>query len=115
MRILFLLALTLAVYFPVCFSEITEKNEPVTFLEKLRGVTDKPAVICTPYGDIKKDSLMVTVMDLWGNPDQISSEGKNEIWGYHFGGDKYLFIHFFNGKVKKIAEKEEAARRDDGE
>jgi len=115
MRFLLLLVLGLVFLLPACFSEIVEKKEPVTFLEKLSGVTDKPVMICTPYGDIAKDSLTVMVMDLWGNPDHISSEGKDEVWSYCFGGDKYLFIYFFNGKVKKVAEKEEAARREDDE
>lgn len=106
------------VFFPVCFSEVKEKENLPTFLDKIQGKTNKPPFFCTPYGDIEKGLVTVEVMEKWGNPSRIFSKNKDETWYYYFEDDECIRVHFRDGKVTKVddnTQKDTAQRQDNEE
>ena len=58
----------------------------------------------TPYGKIHEGSSMVNVMRPLGNPDDINVLPKEraELWYYHFGDDKKIYVYFIDKKVVKV-------------
>ncbi|MCP4652013.1 MAG: hypothetical protein GY858_01335 [Candidatus Omnitrophica bacterium] len=64
----------------------------------------KPIAYNTPFGEIEKSSSTTDVMNMLGNPHNVSFKGQNAIWHYYFG-DKHTYVYFLNDRVTIIKEK----------
>jgi len=85
---------------------VERKTKPLTFMDKIKGKTKGDVIFATAYGEIEKGASMPEVMNLLGNPYHINFYQNTETWCYSFGNNKKLFVHFVNGSVVDVKEKE---------
>ena len=65
----------------------------------------KEAVIFdTPFGKIPQGMGMPDVMNVLGNPHDITvlPQERAELWYYYFGDDKKIYVYFVDKKVSKV-------------
>lgn len=84
---------------------IKEKEDPVTFWDKAKGIKTKPNIISTPRGDIDKGASMADVMSVFGNPRNISFYKGMEVWKYPSQDIDEISVYFVNRSVAKITKK----------
>ena len=105
MRLLLLPILILL--FAGCIS--AEKLKEVQYKEGLFtipfGATE--STYATSYGDIKEGYTKDQVKAILGDPQYISTDPFSEYWYYEVGEDKGVFVHFSNGRVTAVKDRED--------
>lgn len=65
-------------------------------------IKQKPATFSTPFGQITKGDSMSEVIGVLGNPEDISYQGRREVWHYDFTETGEVSAYFEKGDLIDI-------------